>query len=404
MNSLKRVSAWKAHYYFLGIEEEFMKKISKLTKVFGFTALLGLCAMGGGGGVIFAQELSFDGVIASGIGLYTAEEETKILAVDNYMEAVGGFFRLNAALDDSEKSAGVKFRLEAQPGNYNQLYPIARYFYGYTNLFGDVITLKGGMVDDGTFATAGASIGDDAGEGLGGLVIIKPFSMVKLGFGAYIGPRSGDKILNIAKAASGDLNAEDAAYTGSMAFGLPDIFDFTLAYRFPFADKDAGTDMPDQLVTGINIRAIQNITLALDAMLKGISDNEITGKYGLTTAFTKDTITVGLNSILQTKDGEDNPAGAFMLYGSYTIQQLVPRLDLYFGIGGTGGTMYYWEYYYEGTTYNTSDKFIGVRPSVTYKASDKISVELGDLIDFRIPDSADTKIDNSVYLSFVYNF
>ena len=227
---------------------------------------------------------------------------------------------------------------------------------------------------------------------------------MKLGFGAYIGPRSGDKILNIAKVAGGELNAEAAAYTGSLAFSLPDIFDFTLAYRLPFADRDAGKDMPDQLVTGINIRAIQNVTLALDAMIKGVWDNEVTGKYGLTTAFQKEALTLGLNSVLQTTYEYDDPAVAFMLYGSYAIQKFLPRFDVYLGTGGTGGTMYYWEYYYEGTTYKTADKFIGFRPSLTYNATDKISVEFGDLINIRMPDDADAKADNSIYVSFVYKF
>jgi hypothetical protein len=52
---------------------------------------------GGGGG------LSFDGVIASGIGWYSDEDGSKMLAVDNYMEAAGGWFRLNA-----DKVIGIK--------------------------------------------------------------------------------------------------------------------------------------------------------------------------------------------------------------------------------------------------------------------------------------------------------
>jgi hypothetical protein len=259
------------------------------------------------------------------------------------------------------------------------------------------------MVDDATFETAGP-VGDDAGEGLGGLVIIKPSSMLKLGFGAYIGPRSGDKILNISKAASGELDAEDAAYTGSMAFGVPDIFDFTLGYRFPFTDRDANKDTDDQLITGISITAIQNVTMAFDTMINGVSDNEITGKYGLATAYQKDPLTLGLKTVLQTTYAHDDSAVSFMLYGSYAIQKFLPRFDVYFGTGGTGGKYYWNGYYDDDPSYNTADKFIGFRPSLTYNATDKISVEFGDLINIRMPDGADAKADNSVYLSFVYNF
>ncbi|MDR0722309.1 MAG: hypothetical protein LBF75_05880 [Treponema sp.] len=378
-----------------------MKKTVLSAVLIGLLSGVSAFAQNGGG-------LSFDGVIASGIGWYFDDDGSKMFAVDNYMETAGGWFRLNAALDNAEKTSGIKFRMEAQPASTNGLYPFVRYFYGYTNLFGDMVTLKGGMVDDATFATAGDSIGTDGDEGLGGLLIIKPFSMLKLGFGAYIGPRSSDKILNIKSASNGELDALDGAYTASFAFSLPDVFDYTLGYRFKFKNKDESDpdnqEKTDRLVTGVNIRALKNVTLAFDTLINGISDKSITGMYALTTAYSDDPLTVGLDTMIQSSDGKDAPALGFMLYGSYAVKKLVPRMDVYFGIGGTGGKMYYWEYYYEGVTYNTKDKFVGFRPSLKYNATESISVECGDLINIRMPDSTDTTFDNSLYLSFVYKF
>ncbi|MDR2097728.1 MAG: hypothetical protein LBP37_04330 [Spirochaetaceae bacterium] len=372
-----------------------------MIKKFLFVALIGLLVSGMG----FSQQLSFSGYIASGLGWYNEDGETKLLAVDNYQETAGGFFRLNAAMDNTEKTSGIRFRMEADPASYNGLYPIVRYFYGYTDI-GSLLTVKGGMVDDATFATAGDSIGADADEGLGGLLIIKPFSTLKLGAGAYIGPRSGDKLVNIKSASSGLLDTVDGAYTVSLAFSLPDIFDYTLAYRFKFTDTDPAPDQEklDRLVTGINIRVIKNMKLAFDTLISGISDNSISGMYALTTSYNIDPVTVGLDAMLQSKDGEDDPSLGFILYGSYAIQKIVPRMDIYFGIGGTGGKQYYWEYYYQDPTYNTADKFAGFRPSILYNVSDNISVECGDLINIRIPESSDTTVGNSLYLSFLYNF
>jgi hypothetical protein len=407
MNFLKWFSVLKAKFCFLLIVEEFMKKLATLTKVFGFALLIGLCQG------TFAQELSFDGVIAAGLGWYFADDDVTFKTVDIPYEAVAGIFRLNAALDNTEKTAGVKFRLEAQPGSFNGLYPIARYFYGYANLFGNILTIKGGMVDDGTFESAGNIVGDDAGEGLGGLVMLSPLSMLKLGFGAYIGPRNSDTIRNVKAVADGSLDPGDARYTANAAFALPDIFDVTLAYGFKYRDMNPTIEDPpedpakrgDILNAGVNITAIESITLAVEVSISGIADNEIGAQYGLTTAWESNVLTLGLDGLLQTDHAQDNPAVFANLYGSYAIQQVTPRFDVYFGLGGLGeSASYVMGYYYGSPTYNTGDMLIGFRPSVTYSATDKASIEAGDLINIKIPNGGDTKLDNAVYISLVYKF
>lgn len=384
-----------------------MKKAAALTKVFGFILLIGLCQG------IFAQELSFDGVVAAGLGWYFADDDVTFKTVDIPYEASAGIFRLNAALDNTEKTAGVRFRLEARPGSFNGLYPIARYFYGYTNLFNNVVVIKGGMVDDGTFATAGNIIGDDAGEGLGGLVVLSPLSMLKLGFGAYIGPRNNDTIRNVKAVNDGSLDPGDARYTANVAFTLSDVFDFTLAYGFKYRDMNPVFEDPtkdptkrgDVLNTGINITALAGVTLALEASISGIADSEIGAQYGLTTAWENNALTLGLDGSLQTDHGHDDPAVFANLYGSYVIQQVAPRLDVYFGLGGLGeSASYVMGYYYGSPTYNSGDMLVGFRPSVTYNATDKASIEVGDLINIKMPDGGDTKLDNAVYITLLYKF
>jgi hypothetical protein len=306
---------------------------------------------GGGGGGIFSQYLSFSGVIAAGIGCYFAEDEAKLMAVDNFMRASGGYFSLDGTLDNAEKSAGIKTRFEVWPELYNQqLYPIVSYFYGYTNLLGDIVTLKGGLINDSTFMTAGSCVAADAGEGLGALMILKPHSLLKLGLGAYLGMLYFDKIY--ALSGDGRIDPGNGVYTASLAFSLPDAFDLTAGYRLPYTDEENGNaDKPDQLFAGIKITAIKDTTLVLDAQLNGVSDDNITAMYGLTTAYRWDALKVGLDGVLQTKAGEDDPATGFMLYGSYAIKKLLPRFDIYFGTGGTGGKKYHWKYFLEGVTY-----------------------------------------------------
>jgi hypothetical protein len=234
-------------------------------------------------------------------------------------------------------------------------------------------------------------------------MILKPHSLLKLGFGAYLGMLYFDKIY----ALSGDglINAGNGVYTASLAFSLPDAFDLTAGYRLPYTDEENGNaEKPDQFFAGVKLQALKDITLVVDAQLNGVSDNAITAMYGLTTAYSRDALKVGLDGVLQTKDGKDDPAIGFMLYGSYAIKKLLPRFDVYFGTGSTGGKKYYWKYFCEDPTYNAGDKFIGFRPSLTYNATSTMSIESGVLINGRMPDGSDIKFDSSVYLSFAYMF
>jgi hypothetical protein len=161
----------------------------------------------------------------------------------------------------------------------------------------------------------------------------------------------------------------------------------------------------DGLIAGINITAVKGITLAVEASLSGIADSEVGAQYGLTTAWESNALTLGLDGVLQTDHDNDDPAVFANLYGSYAIQQITPRLDVYFGLGGLGeSASYVMGYYYGDPTYNTGDMLIGFRPSVVYNATDKASIEVGDLINIKMPDVGDTKIDNAAYLSFVYKF
>ena len=74
-----------------------------------------LCAVVSG--VVFAQELKFDGYLNSGMGVVTNDKEgddayVKVFGVDS--ESNGYRFRLNGSYTNETKNVGAKFRLQGQ--------------------------------------------------------------------------------------------------------------------------------------------------------------------------------------------------------------------------------------------------------------------------------------------------
>jgi hypothetical protein len=394
-------------FYFV-MEVDCMRK---MLRVFVFAALISLCA----GEAVFSQGLTFSGAITGGIGGWFGDGAPKLLSMDNYSGEAG--VSLTGSMDNDDKTAGVSANLSVWPKGYTdgKLYPFLLYAYGYAKLWDELVTLKGGLINDTTFNTPGECLRTDAGEGVGALLILKPHSMLQLGLGAYVGllqlpnHQVDPYVSSNPSYDNGFVDADGGVYTASMAFSLPNVLSLAAAYRLPY--KYNG-DNPDRLTAGIKVTAISDITLAVEAQLTGISDNEIVTRYTFTPVYTRDALKVGLNSVVRTNNGPkfiptwgDDPYAGFMAYGAYTLGKWVPWADVYFGMGGTGPDDYWWKnFYLQGVTYNLDDKFIAFRPSVTYYATSLMSIELGGLINGRMPDGGDMEFDGSVYLSFVYIF
>jgi hypothetical protein len=179
-------------------KESFMKKL-------GIAAVLlaaGVVAASG----VFAQELKFDGLVNTGIGVIVTdaqvEDGTDTKAADIKVVPFGvdagqaGYrFRLNGAYTSEGGNYGAKFRFQAQSNFALGAFSLP-YAYGWASFLNQALTVTGGLVDDGTWATGGsilgAVLGGDVGEGLGVLVKVSPIPGLDLGVGAYlISPQGG---------------------------------------------------------------------------------------------------------------------------------------------------------------------------------------------------------------------
>jgi hypothetical protein len=405
------------------MEDDCMRKMSKL---FMFVALIGLY----GGGKAFSQNLSFHGFIASGLGINL--DNKQLLAVENFVGTPAGYFSLNPTLDNEEKTAGISANLSVMPGwqARENLSPVMPWFYGYTKLWDELVTIEGGLLKELRFTTGELVMGntEDGTSALGGLVILKPHSTVQVGLGAYLGLLTDYETINPVHPINGmmGVKAENGLYAANVAFSLPNVFDLIVGYRLPFTDESSDpvfhpdpVENPDRFIASVKLTAIDNVSLVLEADLEGISDNAINALYGLSASYTRNDLKLGLNSVLRNDDrkGElysfpdfpvttgDDPYLGFMLYGTYTIGSLIPRADFFFGLGGTGPNDYYWQRFFRtNVSYNFADKFFAFRPSVMYKFTPLMSVEGGALLNVKMPEVGDMKLVPQIYLSFLYMF
>jgi hypothetical protein len=378
------------------------------------------------GGSLFAQDFKWSGVFNSGLGFLSSDR--KDVDPDPYITAAGvdsqtnGYrLRLNGAYANAEGSAGVKVRLSSQTNLSNAVISLP-YAYGYVKPLGSILTITGGLVDDGTFATGGTGVGDDVGEGLGALAVISPITGLNLGLGAYVlSPASGSG--NYAPADGWDFRTikvepGNAKYTLGFGYTMKDVFKLTLAFR---TRNETGANS-SRLIIGADISALSPLVFILEADLDNLDAYEDKGTIGIheTVSYPIGDLTLGLNAgqYLRNTEGSDlalrvNP------YVSYALGSVVPRLDLLYFMAGASSmsgaaAAPAYHYYAQGPKYDSDYSLISIRPSVKISIDSKAKIEIGDLItldsgpkaSYAIPGDLEkaSRFGNALYVDFIYSF
>ncbi|MDR2952241.1 MAG: hypothetical protein LBU82_03265 [Treponema sp.] len=396
-------------------------------------------------GVLYAQELKFDGYINSGLGIAANDNEDS----DPYVKAFGvdsesnGFrFRLNGAYTNEAKNAGARFRLQAQRRLDQAGYLSVPYLYGWAGFFENKLSVTGGLVDDGTWASADWWVNDDTGEGLGLLLKAEPVKGLSLGAGAYtISQQSGgsNNMLQYNTPSDSDgkttaslpnfgnilLKPEDMKYTINAAYTLPDLFRLGAIYRTQNKAGWTGTRNDDDYTYGGNeesqmlqaefrLLAVKNLTAVMVGKFDKLEAFEKRGNITLSETFGYriDKLNFGLNAVqflYNRTDSSDkkvdyNPGLLFNPWVSYSIDKIVPRLDLVYFMGGRSKTGYIpaptssnpnainglenqWErrgFVNVAKATDAKDNYsvFSARPSVKINIDGKTFLEIGDMINY----------------------
>jgi len=433
--------------------------------------------------VVFAQELKFDGYLNSGLGVVVNDNEDndpyfKAFGVDG--ESNGYRFRLNGSYTNEAKNAGARFRLQSQrnltiggssntitvkdsdgntvgtgtlsvPNTYG--YFSLAYAYGWVGFLENKITLTGGIIDDGTWTTADWWFNDDLAEGLGLLLKAEPIKGLNLGIGAYTITQQTGGSNNILTFGGNLPNFRDvtpkldqAKYTINASYTMPDTFRLGVMFRNKNRTMWSNTDFaldddkyaysgdyePCTLIGEFRFLGVKN----LNAVVVGVFDylDEFSKKGNIrlseTFGYKMDSLNVGLNAVqfmynreVNDKKVDYNPGLLFNPWVSYTIDKIVPRLDLVYFMGGqskTANANRQWERRGFASVAKAKDaeddySVFSVRPSVKLNLDNRTFLEIGDMInidsatkDGVYKDSSDAKkktlFTNVFYVDVKFSF
>jgi hypothetical protein len=396
-------------------------------------------------GSLWAQELKFDGYLNSGLGIVVDDNEDhdpyfKAFGVDS--ESNGFRFRLNGSYTNEAKNAGAKFRLQGQRRMDQAGYLSMPYLYGWMSFLENKITLTGGLVDDSTWTSADWWWNDDTGEGLGLLLKMEPVKGLNLGLGAYtISQQSGggnNALLftpitldtGTSKYTARDprlpnfgdlmLKAEDVKYTFNAAYTMPDTFRLSVIFRTKNRagwasgrlDADTGERVSNDvytyagreesmfLQTELRVLAVKNLTAVVVGTFDKLEKFDKRGNimFSETFGYKMDNLNVGINAVQflynRTNAADEkidyNPGLLFNPWVSYTIDKVIPRLDLVYFMGGQSKTANgnnQWErrgFANVAKAKDANDDYsvFSVRPSIKINLDGKTFLEIGDMINY----------------------
>jgi len=392
----------------------------------------------------FTQELKFDGYINSGLGLWISDKEgdtnPKVMAYGVDSERYIGRFRLNGAYTNEEKTAGANFRFQVQGkgwapsvtsgkgGTPEHTHSVTTGFpmdtpaltvgYGWVK-FLDMITIKAGLVDDGTWQTADYIYNDDQSEGAGVLVRVSPIKGLDIGAGGFVAtPNSSGNNNFFGVNLPTQLMWDEAKYTFSAAYTMEDVFRFMVSGR-P-ANKTGGDAKYNRsnILAEFRLLAVDNLTAVVVGQMDNFDkddNNKLINIYE-TFGYKIGNLGLGLNAaqyiVMEQTDAnkkKDAPTDIAVWVNpwvSYGFKEgaVVPRLDIVYFMGGAIDGENYQRRGFVAN--NNKDAYvINARPSVKINVNSKASFEIGDSFYYtKAGSKADAVINNVFYVDLVVKF
>jgi hypothetical protein len=376
------------------------------------------------GTMLFAQEFKWSGYFNSGVG-FVVSDQGSVTGEPYYLRAYavdagqnGYRFRLNGAWTSADENAGLNFRLQSQATIANGYFSLP-YAYGWVKFLDEVLTLKGGIVDDVTWETGGPLLangtGGDQGEGLGALLKISPLPGLDFGLGAYaISTQGGgaNNFLNLPSFAPG-VYPHDIKWTANLGYTLEGLFRVNASFRNASNPVIHGAGAStSRAILGFSLLANEDLTAILEVEANTINDFSAKGLISIyeTLGYKFGDLQVGINAaeFISQASGKDF-AVELVPWVSWAIGNVVPRLELVYFAGGSwnrnasGANDAYGRFAYTNLN-DAKQDVLSIRPSVKFNLGSAF-VELGDAIYFNnvFSDGANS-LYNVVYVDLKVSF
>lgn len=223
-------------------------------------------------GIAIAQDapsIKFSGYLNSGIEadvLGSNDPTVKAYAQDADVNGIR--FNLDGAVVNGDVGANFRLRstgdaaglVSTQADKMATNFPYLGFGYVWANMASQMVKVKAGLVDDGTFATAG-DIGDDVGEGTGVQVIVMPAD----GF-AFEGAMYAADMFGTA------VTYWNAKYVMGVSYTMADTFKFVGSYATAAVKSKANVAL-----LGLQILAVPQLSASFELKLADLNDYSNTG-------------------------------------------------------------------------------------------------------------------------------
>jgi len=393
-----------------------MKRIFLLIFAAVFTAALG-----------FGQELKFDGYVNSGLGLWTSNrkdsngdtEKPQIMVYGVDSERYIGRFRLNGAYTNEDNTAGASFRLQVQGQGASSAYPNApslAFGYGWLKLL-DMITIKAGLVDDSTWATADVIFNDDQSEGAGVLVKVTPIEGLDFGVGGYAASyASGSNNNFLDMSLPSQVEYKDAKWTVNAAYTMEKLFRIMVSGRTKnTTGGDAANTEPSQALAELRLLMVDNLTAVIVGRVITLDDFGDNGQMQFfeTVGYKIGDLAFGLNAAQYMKNKpsgsttKDDISLRFNPWVSYAFidGKIVPRLDAVYFMGGDQNKQNYHRRGFTDPNFDKDTYVLNVRPSLKINVDSRTSLEIGDAFYYsKQGKNADSVTTNVFYADITVKF
>jgi hypothetical protein len=185
-------------------------------------------------GGLFAQEVSFSGIVETGVRIQKKDDEAGRVDIHNDNDDVRSRARIQGTYD--AETYGAKVGIGTDLGDNAEKFVEIYNAYAWYNFLNDIINVKAGLIDDAVWNTGGTEDWD-LSNGVGVRVEVKPIEGLNVGFFLTnsAGNTFGDDV-------AGDFLKETgigASYTSAL---------FDLAVAFKLDSEVDGIAIPDKAV------------------------------------------------------------------------------------------------------------------------------------------------------------
>ena len=319
-------------------------------------------------GGLFAQ-FSFSGRIDGGLGIFQRsgdDEDFTMGMISKQLDGGGVRAEVNMNVTNEAGNAGLSFRLRANGSPAGTAFRDAlqwRWAYAWVKGLDGVIEAQGGRIQGTDYDTLDdLSDGDTLYDAHGLLFYIRPVDVFSFGVGANAG------------ATLGSASAAKDVVTGWFGFGV-NMDAFTLVAQMSFARDDVNA------YVSASVDAIDNVDIIVTAGLWNLSDFSDFGSLFFYEQFGfsgVENLGLNLGLVQGIAQAADDIYFRGVLWVTYAIGNIIPRLDINFVMGGCYDVG---SFYFTGDsfapTFNKDMLYVSFTPQVKLQAAKNCFVDVG---------------------------